>query len=180
VKARSLRASNAVGTVSEPVDILSLFAELTIGVAGFSGIVVVLGRRQSGQLSPLDQNRLGNLLKHALAALFWSLFTITLLQTALSAEVLWRGVSAGWALAGAIWLARDWSRLRALSETEWVRISRLQLVALDGAAVLVVLLQVSNSAYFHAFWPFVVALSFNVLLAFRNFAALLYSEFRAA
>jgi hypothetical protein len=169
-----------VGTVSEPVDILSLFAELTVGLAGFSGIVVALGRRQSAQLSPLDQQRLANLLKHAFSALFWSLFTITLLQTAFPAEALWRSASAGWALTGAIWLARDWSRLRALPRPERARVSRLQLVALDGAAVLTILLQVSNSVYLHAFWPLVVALSFNLLLAFRNFVTLLYSEFRTA
>jgi hypothetical protein len=49
-----------------------------------------------------------------------------------------------------------------------------------GAAVLTILLQVSNSVYLHAFWPLVVALSFNLLLAFRNFVTLLYSEFRTA
>lgn len=163
----------------EPAETLSLFSELSIALAGFSGIVVVLGRRQSGQLSPMERRRLGNLFAQALAALFTSLFALTLLHAGIPDVLVWRVASAAWALAAAIMFPRDWYRLRALSESEWALVDRRILVPAYTAIIVTLLLQVSNSVHLHEFWPLLVALSLSLLLAFQQFVLLLYSGFRA-
>ena len=53
-------------------DALRTFAELGIALAGFSGIVAVLGRRSQGQWSELERARLFALLSTSLGATFFS------------------------------------------------------------------------------------------------------------
>ena len=164
----------------EPAETFSLIAELAVAFVGFSGIVVVLGRRQSGNWSPLERRRLGNLFAQAFAALITSLFALTLLHAAIPEMVVWRIASGVWGLSAAIMLARDWRRLRALTEPERTLVNRRLVVAVYGAVILTVLLQASNSVHLHTLWPLLVAVNLNLLIAFQVFVLLLYTGFRAA
>ena len=174
-----LREGRRLTLVPQPTDSLSLIAELAVALAGFSGIVVAIGRRQSGKLSPLDRRRLGNLLANALLALFWSLLGLTLLHAAVADDLAWRIASGGWAFVVAIGLPIDWRRVRALSKAERTLVNRRIHNAAGTAVLVVALLQISNIVHFHAFWPILIAVSLNLFLAFSQFAFLLYSEFRA-
>ena len=166
--------------VPEPAETFSLVAELAVAFVGFSGIVVALGRRQSGNLSPLERRRLGNLFSQAFAALITSLVALTLLHAEVSEMVVWRLASAAWAFAATTMLARDWRRLRALSEPERALVDRRLLVVIYAAVILTVLLQASNSVHLHTLWPLLVAVSLNLLIAFQVFVLLLFTGFRAA
>ena len=128
----------------------------------------------------MERRLLGNLCAQALMALLTSLFALTLLHAAIPDALVWRVVSAAWALAAAIMLRRDWYRLRAFSKSESALVDRRILVPAYAAVIVTVLLQVSNSVHLHEFWPLLVALSLSLLLAFQQFVLLLYSGFRAA
>jgi hypothetical protein len=165
--------------VPEPAETFSLVAELAVAFVGFSGIVVALGRRQSGNLSPLERRRLGNLFAQAFAALITSLVVLTLLHAEVPEKAVWRFASAAWAFAAAIMLAQDWRRLRALGERERAQVDRRLLVAIYAGVVFTVLLQALNSVHLHALWPLLVAVSLNLLIAFQVFVLLLFTGFRA-
>ena len=57
-------------------DTLELLAEVSIALAGFSGVALMLGRRSSGQLSSLDKRRLSFLLEFTLGVFFLSVLPL--------------------------------------------------------------------------------------------------------
>ena len=59
-----------------PSETLSTIAELALGLAGFTGVLVVLGR-QPGRFSPAEGFRLAVLLVASLSALFLSLVPLS-------------------------------------------------------------------------------------------------------
>ena len=72
---------------------LSTIAEIALGLAGFSGVVVVLGR-QPGTFSSVEAGRLVLLLASSIGAMFLALLPLSLAPLGLSESVLWR-TSAG-------------------------------------------------------------------------------------
>ena len=57
-------------------DTLELLAEVSIALAGFSGVALMLGRRSSGRLSSLDKRRLSFLLELTLGVFFLSVLPL--------------------------------------------------------------------------------------------------------
>lgn len=74
-------------------DTLLTLAEVSIGLAGFAGIVVVFGRGP-GALPPADSLRLAALVGASLGTLFLSLMPIALNALGLSEPALWQWSSA--------------------------------------------------------------------------------------
>ena len=68
---------------------LSTIAEVALGLAGFSGVAVVLGRRP-GAFTPGEAGRLVLLLLASLGAMFLALLPLGLAPLDLSPELLWR------------------------------------------------------------------------------------------
>ena len=126
-----------------PSDTLSTVAELALGLTGFTGVLVVLGR-QPGRFSPAESFRLAVLLVGSLSALFMSLIPLVLHDFGLAGVHLWRvssGLMATSLLCSSAFLARPIARFRA-SESEaysvWV------LASLTCGAVLVFAVQLIN------------------------------------
>ena len=127
----------------DPSETLSTVAEVGLGLAGFTGVLVVLGR-QPGRFSPAESFRLAVLLVGSLSALFLSLVPLVLRDFGLAGANLWR-VSSGVMLASVVcsgaFLARPVARFR-VSKSEayspWV------LGSLTSGALIVLVLQVVN------------------------------------
>ncbi len=133
-----------------PSETLSTIAELALGLAGFTGVLVVLGR-QPGRFSPAEGFRLAVLLVASLSALFLSLVPLVLHDFGLAGAPLWRvssGLMAISVLCSGALLARPLGRFRG-SESEaysaWV------LVVLTSGAGVVVIVQLINST--GLLWP---------------------------
>ena len=77
---------------------LTSVAEFAIGLAGFSGIVVALGKRP-GRWAPADRIRLLNVLLLAFGAGFMAYFPMVLAHAGLSGSLLWRSSSGGFLCA---------------------------------------------------------------------------------
>ena len=69
-------------------DILVLVAELAVAIAGFSSVVVALGRRPVADWMPGEQRNLRILLQVSALAILFSLFPL-ILQRAISTPALW-------------------------------------------------------------------------------------------
>ena len=70
-------------------DALSTIAEIALGLAGFSGVVVVLGR-QPGAFTRVEAGRLVLLLVSSIGAMFLALLPLSLAPLELSDSLLWR------------------------------------------------------------------------------------------
>jgi hypothetical protein len=68
------------------IESLSIIAEVAVGLAGFAGVAVVLGRGP-GRWNPADENRVRLLLYAAFGALFASLASIGVASTGLGEEL---------------------------------------------------------------------------------------------
>ena len=71
-------------------DLLQTFAEVAATLAGFIGVVFVLGRRSEGHLTARESSALFHLLFTALGALFFSLVTPLFLGSTVDENVVWR------------------------------------------------------------------------------------------
>jgi len=69
-------------------DILVLVAELAVAIAGFSSVVVALGRRPVAEWLPGEQRNLRILLQVSAIAILFSLFPL-ILQRAISTPAIW-------------------------------------------------------------------------------------------
>ena len=126
-----------------PPETLSTIAEVALGLAGFTGVLVVLGRRP-GRFSAAEAFRLVVLLVGSLSALFLSLVPLVLHDFGLAGAHLWRvssGLMAASVVCSGAFLARPIARFRG-SKSEayspWV------LGSLVTGAVIVLVAQVVN------------------------------------
>jgi hypothetical protein len=84
-------------------DELLTIAEISVGIAGFSGVVAAFLQRE--QLHRLDQARFVNLFVVAFATLFLAFVPLTFSHAGLSGMALWRWSSAAMV---AVWLLNTW------------------------------------------------------------------------
>ena len=158
----------------DPTDTLMVLVEAAVAVAGFSGVVVVFGRRSVGAWSELERTRLGNLLFTSFTVLFFSLGALVLLHAGLSQPTTWRIGSIGWSVLAAwqiVSVARAYS---ALSPSDPHRPHVAIPIVLLGLTTLLVGLNLYNALVGGAeFWRFLAALVWLLALAWYSFARLL-------
>jgi hypothetical protein len=75
-------------------DALLTLAEIALGLAGFTGVIVVFGRDPKAPWHPLDSYRVVRMLSSSLAALFFSLLPEGLRATGMPTVWTWRLSSA--------------------------------------------------------------------------------------
>ena len=160
---------------------LSIFAEVAVAIAGFSGIVIAFGRRSLGSLTQLELRRLSNLFAMSGFVVFSTLLSISLLYLeSLEATVLWRGQSALVILFGTLWLIMDWRRLGQLAAQERAQVKAAVIYPFNSLAAIALALQIANIVWFVAPWPFFIALVIMTLFAFQQFILLVRMGFRDA
>lgn len=152
---------------------LSIFAEVFVALAGFSGIAIAVGRRQLGSLSRLDRRRLTNLFVLAGLGLVQTLFILALLHAeGLEASSLWRAASAASVAVVGPWLVWDVVQVTRLDPAERRDVNLLVLVLFDLMAVGMLVLLVVNTLLWAQAWPFFVAMAGAVLGALQQFVLL--------
>ena len=165
----------------DPHDTLSIFAEIAVALAGFSGIIIAFGRRSSGALTPLELRRLSNLFVLSGLVLISSLLGISLLHIeALETTTLWRCGSAMVFLLGIPWLILDLRRVSRLEEKERADVKTYVIYPFNFLAVVVFLLQIANAFVLGKSWPFFLALVLAITFAFQQFILLVRMGFRDA
>jgi hypothetical protein len=157
----------------DPHDTLAIFAEVSVALAGFSGIVIAFGRRSIGSLSKLEKRRLSNLFTLSGLVLTISLTGASLLHLNLSdLNVLWRWGSAALFFFGTPWLASDILKVHRLEKSEKAQVNPALLYTFNSLAVAMILLQLVNWIFISESWPFFLALVLIVAGAFQQFILL--------
>jgi hypothetical protein len=178
------RSKDCVPTASqaaalEPLEALSLCAEIAIAITGFSGVVLVLGDRTAGAPVGIEQ------------IMFRTLFTATLIPLGIIAvafildastfepTAIWRILSTIHVLAVS---AISFFNIRAVAQArstedrlpgpDSAAMSRVGAAVFFGA-FLVMALQLANAITLHSFWPVLVAVWWAIAVSLFAFVGLL-------
>jgi hypothetical protein len=158
----------------DPVETLRLLVEVGVAVAGFSGVVVVLGRGSERPWSPIERYRLENLLGTSLTVLFLSLVALILLHAGMDPATSWRIGSALWAIVTTFELGVAARRISWAQRDDPDFPHAAWIVAQLGVSGLVVFLSAANVLVIREFWPFLAALACLFALAGYSFVRLLF------
>ncbi len=158
----------------QPADFFSLVIEISITIVGFSGIVIVLGRRAQGEWTARDQIQLRGLLISSITAIAISGLGLLLLTTEMPIGYVWRICSVFtiglFAFQATIGIRRA---QRLLSkEFNWPA----TYIFLSVAIALAVLLGMANAVVIVAFWPIALLLIWLISVSLFHFIQLLWRE----
>jgi hypothetical protein len=160
-------------------DYLSLIGELSIGVAGFSGVVAALTMRSVGEWRPVDVARLQMLLRTSVSAAIWSVLPALLLSSGFAGPLLWRAVSGAWLLivpAVAVSQVRSVRNVLARKSEDASR-GFTFLIATTSLAALA--LQVANVSAVAAPWPHLTTLALMLSISLGLFLRLAVLAFES-
>ena len=154
-------------------DVLLTFAEVGVAIAGFSGIVVALGKRALGQWTQRDRYRLRDLLFASLGTGIFGFLPIVLTGANMSPAVALQYASAVFFFYILVGLT---SFLRGsagkLGPVSWVfAIPTLLILSMQALVAFNVIYRVAEFAYY-------LALFWLILLSMANFAQLLLETYR--
>ncbi len=90
-------------------------AEVGIALAGFTGLVVVLGRRAHGDWTPAERTQLAILLQTSLAAVFFALLPLLIPRLPFPETAAWRTLTGILALANSAMTVSNWLPIIAAS-----------------------------------------------------------------
>ena len=164
----------------DEAETLRTIAEIGIALAGFTGVVVVLGRRSRGDWSSLETLRLYILLATSLAAVFLSFVPILMLHGVASAEVAWRasnGVCGAVLLIGTILGFARWRATGFTFETTSILAGRLLLGIFTPVGVLIMFTQFMvalGAGLVDAFLIYAFCLLYLLSISSLNFVFLLF------
>ena len=147
---------------------LIVIAEISIALAGFSGVAATFGRRQERPWSRSERTRLANLLNHSGIALFASLIPLIFAQMDGFTPDLWTISSLSWVFFGSFGIGFALHASRKEPATTRSRWSFIPLVAFAGLWVF----QLCNALLWHLAWPYLLALAGNLGFAFIEFMGL--------
>jgi hypothetical protein len=155
---------------------LRTLAEVAIALAGFTGVVAVLGRRASGAWPPLDLLRLHMLLATSVGVLMLSFIPALLEALNISGTSLWQIANFIQLVihsAGLVVLA---GRVRKLDASQWPRVERLWtliLIPISLSLILAQLLNVLGALAGIGFFIYFSGLLYLLLVAVLHFVLLL-------
>ncbi len=159
------------------VEFLAMVAQLSVSILGFSGIVIAVGSRASGDLSAIDRVRLLGLLTESLIPLVIALVVMIVLTTATQGHGIWSACSAVYSAIVPVMFA---VRLRHAFRTAGAEFTGRPLWVYVPVFIAIVLLQMLNAVCFDEFWPFAIALILHLVTSLVLFVRLLLDGFTRA
>ena len=157
----------------DPVETLMILVEASVAMAGFSGVVVVFGRRAEREWSPIERHRLEYLLTASFTVLFLSLAALVLLHAGTDPQTTWRIGSATWSIIGTYVIVLITRRAARVSRDDPELPNAAWIVLLLGLTGAFVLLSLANALTMREFWPFLAALVWLFGLACYVFTRLI-------
>lgn len=156
----------------DPATTLGLLTQVSVSILGFSGVVVVFGRRTSGEWTEIERARLGNLLSTSFAVLFNSLGALVLLNADLDESTVWRIFSPFWAVGSGFMSFAGGRRILRIPLDEPSRPSDAITFTIIGVSLLLAVVNLTN-VFFGAFWPFMLGQVWLFAVACYSFRRLL-------
>jgi hypothetical protein len=157
-------------------------AEISIAVAGFAGIIVVLGERID-QLHPADRLRLWWLLSNSAGGVVLGILPSVLVSAAVHETTIWRVWSASYLVVGAIWLGVSLPMFRAMTKADRrnflgpnlpVRVSNAALNLLSAANVALQVLNALGLVLHGVQWVCLAGLLFLLFASVSTLVTLIF------
>jgi uncharacterized membrane protein len=156
-------------------EILQTISAVAVALAGFSGVVVVLGHRSRGNWSSTELLQLRTLVEPSLVALFGSFLPGTIRLASQSEVLIWRCSNGALGVLGLAAVAAFIARVRFARPTVGQRVLLVLATLAVGAHLLV-----AGGVLTQAELIFVLGLILALVVAAYNFLLLLFSFGRAA
>ena len=150
-------------------DLLQTFAEVSVALAGFSGVVSVFGRRHTGEWDPADRLHLSFMLETSLAVLFLSLLPFALLLVELPPRLTWATMSSVLAAFLVVAFAAATYRYRRLSGDQRIGLGRIYGTAMtlgDSSVIVLQLFNVFSAREFSLYLIGLIWLLFSCAISF--------------
>jgi hypothetical protein len=157
----------------DPADTLMILVEASVAIAGFSGVVVALGRHADGEWSQIERGRLVLLLNTSFSVLFLSLAALVLLHAGTEPTTTWRIGSATWSIIATYQTVLAARRALQVSRDDPELPHVAWIVTVLSLTFVIILLSLANGLAMGQFWPFLAALVWLFGLACYAFARLL-------
>ena len=157
--------------VPNPIDSLTVIAEMSLGLVGLTAIVTIL-RRPDGDLERLDLVRSLHLLVYSGATLLLALLPSLLTAMNCEPRVTWRLSSAAMILCSLIGFATNPRPRLSVGSPESTLLVFIYVFASANVA-----LQLANAAGMFGlprFWPFLLGLLWYLAFCLTQFAGLLF------
>jgi len=159
----------------ESQEILQTISEVAVALAGFSGVVAVLGHRGRGDWTSAELLQLRTLVEPSLIALFGSFFPAVFRLAAQSEVLVWRLSNGALGLLGLAAVAAFIARSRFATTTTGQRALLVVSILATGAQLLA-----ACGLLVHYELIFVLSLILALVIAAYNFLLLLFPIERAA
>jgi hypothetical protein len=157
--------------------ILQLIAEVAVALAGFSGVVVALGRRSGGAWASSDKTRLRTMLDLSFLAAFLAIMPFILFHGGLESSSIWAWSSGLGALVMGVRLIRALPQLASIWRDSSV--SRPLVATMRSLQAAIVLVLAANATGFglgQSFTPYLIALVGLLAMSALMFVRLLNVE----
>jgi hypothetical protein len=159
----------------EPGEALGIAAQIAVALAGFAGVVVVFRRESVHEWSSADKLRLRLLLANSILPLGLCMIGLLLLTIKPMPPGIWRWCSGfGFvvSLLFAIAMTKTFRRLD-LRQIQRERATRFVFYLFGIFGIAANLLQLYNTAFLGAFWPFFTGIVFQLVTAVFQFARMI-------
>ena len=159
----------------EPGEALGIAAQIAVALAGFAGVVVVFRRESIHEWSPADKLRLRFLLTNSILPLGLCMIGLLLLTIKPMPPGIWRwcsGFAFVLSLLFAITMTRMFRRLD-LRQIQRERVTRFIFYLFGTLGTVTMLLQLYNTVFLGAFWPFFAGIIFQLVTAMFQFARMI-------
>src|SRR5262249_48595188 len=151
----------------EPSEALGIAAQIAVALAGFAGVVVVFRRESVHEWSAVDKLRLRFLLTNSILPLGLCMLGLLLLTIKPMPPAIWRWCSGLASLVFVLFVITTGKTFRRLNLQE-VKRERLTTIVFSIFAAIgtpVLLLQLYNTVFLGAFWPFFTGIVFQLIAA---------------
>jgi hypothetical protein len=159
----------------EPGEALGIAAQIAVTLAGFAGVVVVFRSGSVHEWSPIEKLRLRLLLSNSILPLILCMIGLLLLTVRPAPAGIWRWCS-GFAfvmfLLFAVTMAKIFRRLD-LQQIQHEHATRFVFYLFGTLGIAANLLQLYNTAFLDAFWPFFTGIVLQIITAMFQFARII-------
>ncbi len=159
----------------EPGEALGIAAQIAVTLAGFAGVVVVFRHESVHEWSTADKLRLRLLLTNSILPLGLCMIGLLLLTIKPMPAGIWRwcsGFAFVLSLLFAITMTRMFRRLD-LRQIQRERVTRFIFYLFGTLGTVTMLLQLYNTVFLGAFWPFFAGIIFQLVTAMFQFARMI-------
>ena len=147
--------------------------EVGIAIAGFSGIVVVLGREPIGQWSEIEKSRMGILVRSSFATVVLGFMPLFTNETFASPTTSWAICSSLCSAYFFLAFAIRMPSVRKLRKAPDSDIGDPYFYGVVISVICVALLQIVNAGWMRTGWPYALGVLWMLIFAFTQFMRLM-------